>query len=199
MMKAYLIIALTCLLTSGVIGADEPDRTAYKLAETRLMAEWVGDADEQYNLATAYYRGELVPRDFKEAFNWFSKAADQGHVISQYKLGVMYDNGEGVPRNDVEAFKWYQKAAEQGNAFAQLHVGKKFAEGKGTPQNFAVAYVWFNLSAASGNEEAAANRNQYASMLSRDELADAQRLSMHLFEEIEQRKAELLVKEAGQH
>ena len=197
-MKSLFLVTLACLLFSGIAGADEQSKAAYELAETRLMAEWVGDVDEQYALATAYYKGEIVQQDYAEAFKWYGKAAGQGHMISQYRLGTMYDKGEGTRRNETEAFSWYEMAAEQGHASAQLSLGKRYAEGKGVPQNFAEAYVWFNLSAASGNEEAAAERDRYAGLLSRDGLAEAQRYSMQLFEEIKQRKAKLLVKTTGQ-
>ena len=193
-MERTILIALTCLLFNGVVSADEPSQAAYELAETRLLAEWAGLVDEQYALATAYYKGKLVPQDYAEAFRWYGKAADQGHVISQYKLGVMYDNGEGVPQNNDKAITWYRMAAEQGHVSAQYNLGNKYAKGKGVPQNNAEAYVWFNLSAASGHEDAAENRNKYASELSRDELAESQRRSAQLFEEIQQRQAELLKK-----
>ncbi len=68
-MERYIVIALTCLLFNGMVSADEPSRAAYELAETRLLAEWVGLVDEQYALATAYYKGERVPQDYAEALN----------------------------------------------------------------------------------------------------------------------------------
>ena len=194
-MKRTILIALTCLLFNGVVSADEPSQAAYELAETRLLAEWLGLVDEQYALASAYYKGELVPQDYAGAFKWYRKAADQGHVISQYKLGVMYDNGQGVPKNNDKAIAWYRKAAEQGHVSAQYNLGNKYAKGQGVPQNYAEAYVWFNLSAASGHEEAAENRNKYAGELSRDELAESQRRSVQLFEEIQQRKSRFFGKD----
>ncbi len=193
-MERFILIGLTCLLVNAAADADEPSSTAYELAETRLLAEWVGLVDEQYALATAYYKGEHVQRDYAEAFKWYHKAADQGHVISQYRLGVMYDNGEGVPKDNDKAITWYRKAAEQGHVSGQYKLGNKYARGKGVPQNYAEAYVWFNLSAASGHEEAAESRNRYASELSRDVLAESQRRSAQLFEEIQKRKAGLLKK-----
>lgn len=198
-MKRYLISVMASLLMGGAAAADEPSRAAYELAETRLMAEWVGDMDEQYALAAAYYKGEIVARDYREAFKWFGKAAEQGHAISQYRLGAMYDGGEGVPQSSAEAFRWYQKAAEQGHTSAQFSLAKKYADGEGVPQNFTLAYVWFNLAAASGIEAAVESRNQYAGMLSRDDLADAQSLSIKFFEEIEQRKSGLLARAANEY
>ena len=37
-----------------------------------------------------------LERDFGEAFNWFLKAAEQGHAAAQYNVGYLYQFGEGV-------------------------------------------------------------------------------------------------------
>ena len=132
---------------------------------------------------------ELSPR-----VQELTEKEEQGGASAQYNLGVMYDNGEGVPKDNDKAITWYRKAAEQGHVSGQYKLGNKYARGKGVPQNYAEAYVWFNLSAASGHEEATESRNRYASELSRDVLAESQRRSAQLFEEIQKRKAGLLKK-----
>jgi TPR repeat protein len=43
-----------------------------------------------------YKNGEGVPQDFKQAIQWYTKAAEQGDVDAQYNLALMYKNGEGV-------------------------------------------------------------------------------------------------------
>lgn len=198
-MKRYILIALICFMANGAVSSDESSSAAYELAETKLLAEWVGLADEQYSLASAYYKGELEQQDYMEAFKWYHKAADQGHIISQYKLGVMYDNGEGVPKSYASAVTWYRKAAEQGHVSAQYQLGNHNAKGTGIPQNYAEAYVWFNLAAASGHEEAVENRDTYANELSREKLSESQQRSVRLFEEIQQRKVERMEEATRQH
>ncbi len=189
-MYRYTLIAVFCLLVTGSISADGQSMTAYELAETRLLAEWVGLADEQHTLATVYYKGDGVTQDYAEALRWYRKAAEQGHADSQYQLAVMYDKGEGEPRDYAEAVKWYRHLADQGLVSAQYHLGTKYAEGLGVPQNYAEAYVWFSLSAASGYKEAIDKRDTYAAKLSREEISVAQQRAASLFEEIQQRKTE---------
>ena len=189
MIKPILITVL-CLSAGLPVFADKSHMTARELAETRLMAEWVGEAEKQFALGNAYYQGDGVPQNFAEAVKWYRKAAEQEHTNSQYMLGLMYDRGEGMPTVYVEAVAWYRKAAEKGHTKAQLELGKKYAEGKGVPQNFAEAYVWCNLAAASGLEAAIEERDSLASKLSKEEISEAQRRSMQLFESFSQGEPE---------
>ena len=76
-----------------------------------------------------YALGQGVPQDYKMAFKWYTKAAEQGYTKSQFNLGVMYRDGVGVPQDYKMAVKWYTKAAEQGNARAQLELGVMYALG----------------------------------------------------------------------
>ena len=66
-----------------------------------------------------YANGVGVEQDYGLAFDWFTKAAEQGHAEAQYNLGVMYANGDHVVQEDVQAVKWFSMAAEQGDIEAQ--------------------------------------------------------------------------------
>ena len=48
----------------------------------RLLAEQ-GFAEAQFTLARNYAAGKGVPQDDAEAVMWFSRAAEQGHVMTQ--------------------------------------------------------------------------------------------------------------------
>jgi TPR repeat protein len=66
-----------------------------------------------------YAEGKGVPKDMKEAFNWWSKAANQGNAAAQNNLGILYAQGSVVPKDMKEAASWWTKAANQGNAAAK--------------------------------------------------------------------------------
>jgi FOG: TPR repeat, SEL1 subfamily len=87
----------------------------------RKSAE-LGYDEAEYNLGVAYYQGEIVLQDYKQAAYWFEKSAQQGDVKAQYNLGLLYEQGNGVPRNYQKALFWYQKSAEQGDADAQYNL-----------------------------------------------------------------------------
>ena len=103
--------------------------------------------------------------------------AEAGEAIAQYNLGVMYANGEGVPEDDAEAVRWYRLSAEQGDANAQNNLGFMYDNGEGVPEDNVLAYMWFNLAAAQGNEDAQRNKDRAERQMTREQIAEAQRLS----------------------
>ena len=77
---------------------------------------------EQYNLGVMSFYGFGVPKDYEQAFKWFTKAAEQGYSYAQGSLGVMYENGIGCIKDYEQAVKWYTKSAVQGHSVAQSYL-----------------------------------------------------------------------------
>ena len=73
-----------------------------------------GDADAQYNLGVAYYKGERVIKNHTKAFELFKKAAEQGHASSQYNLGVAYKNGREVIKSYSNSYVYFLTAQALG-------------------------------------------------------------------------------------
>ena len=123
--------------------------------------------------------------DYAEAVKCYRLAADQGDAKAYLNLGAMYYQGTGVPQDYAEAAKWFRLGADTGEAGAQGLLGAMYSEGKGVPQDYVLAYVWYNLAAAHGSanidvktRDLATNfRDIAASRLTREQLAEAQRLS----------------------
>ena len=67
------------------------------------------------NLGVMYRNGQGATHDYKKAFEWYTKSAEQGYAIGQCNLGVMYEKGHGVTKDHKKAIDWYTKAAEQGH------------------------------------------------------------------------------------
>jgi TPR repeat protein len=113
-----------------------------------------GDARAQYLRGLMCQCGDGVPRDYKEAINWYTKAAEQGYASAQSVLGEMYSIGsdlyEGVPQDYNGAAKWYTKAAEQGYASAQSSLGEMYYNGYGVPQDSNEAIKWCTKAAEQG-------------------------------------------------
>jgi hypothetical protein len=119
----------------------------------RIQAEQ-GDAKAQSDLATMYYHGKGVPRDYREAVSWWRKAADQGNVKAQYGLGVMYFRGDGVAQDYTEAVDWFRKAANQGDARAQDSLGYVYYQGTGVSQDYTESVAWYRKAADQGDAQA---------------------------------------------
>jgi TPR repeat protein len=66
-----------------------------------------------------YSEGLGVNQDYKQAMNWYKKAAEQGSMLAQYDLGLMYGKGQGTPQNYKYAYVWSCLAAAQGDESAK--------------------------------------------------------------------------------
>ena len=161
---------------------------AGKLEELTIRANQ-GDSIAQFYLASKYHFGQGVPQDYKQAVNWYTKAAEQGEAQSQHNLGFIYNNGqEGVPQDYKQAVKWLTKAAENGFANAQYHLALNYYKGQGVPQDYKQAYNWFSLAAANGEEDAVKARDIAQSKLTPNVLAEAQKETKSIFDKIEASK-----------
>ena len=114
-----------------------------------------GDVTAQIELGHMYLNGEKdVTPDFKEAFKWYRKAAEQEDAEGQYCLGYMYQCVDGwwqPSRREIdydEAMKWYLKAADQGYAPSQLFLGWMYKNGDGVPKGNKEAFNWIRKAAA---------------------------------------------------
>ncbi|MEG0619395.1 MAG: tetratricopeptide repeat protein [Bacilli bacterium] len=110
-----------------------------------------GFPEAQYNLGIMYENGEYVELDYKKAYFWYLKAANQGDVKSQYAVGTLFDYGDGVKQDYNQAVNWYEIAATNGCANAQYAVGFAFEKGEGRKKNFSEAIKWYKKSAQQGD------------------------------------------------
>jgi TPR repeat protein len=143
------------------------------LVALMLMLSLSAHADDILDAIFAYYDG-----DFSKALVLYEKFALQGDVDAQSQMGYMYSRGKGVTVNESEANRWYRMAAENGDRYSQLEVGLNYYEGKIIPQNFVFAHMWLNLSAAQGFEFAERARDEVQRKMSRQEIAEAQKLAV---------------------
>jgi len=118
-----------------------------------LRTATAGDADAQHDLANLYQRGEVdvLHADPVKAIEWWTKAAEQGHVESQMILGAAYYEGRLVLQNYDQSLHWYMKAAEAGHAPAQVRLGLSYRFGQGVAVDLEASIGWFLESAMQGN------------------------------------------------
>jgi TPR repeat protein len=148
-----------------------------------------GDADAQVGLAIMYVNGHGVPQDYAEAMRWLRKSADQGNADGEFYLGLVYAKGQGVTQDYAEANKWFRKSANQGNLDAQSILGFNYAAGRGVSQNSVEALKWLILAASQTaasqsnpnagalRDAAAHNRDIFATKMSANQIAEAQKLA----------------------
>jgi len=123
-------------------------------AGSNALAETV---EQCYEKGKEYYDQD----NFKEAYTWFFKAAEQGYTKAQNWVGIMYEHGRGVEKDSVEAFRWYHKAAEQGDVHVQTILAQQYRWGKGVEQDYAEAVKWYRKAAEQGD---ASSQNNLGTM-----------------------------------
>ena len=94
----------------------------------------------------------------------------------------MYREGLGIPQDKTEAMTWYLDAARQKHVAAQLRLGSIYHNGYGVPRDDIKAYAWYGIAAAGGVKSAQRLRDEIQSQLIREELQQARKLSMELWE-----------------
>ena len=112
------------------------------------------DREAQYLLGYCYYSGDSVEQDYKQAIEWFTKAANQNHPDAQYLLGYCFFKGLGVEKNLEQVVEWFTKAAEQGDTSAQNQLGYCYLLGEGVEKNYEHAVKWFTKAAEQNHPDA---------------------------------------------
>lgn len=142
-MKFLTFTSLLCFSFCFLpLNAQEVD-----FSSTQEQAE-LGDAEAQYRLGLFYDNAVEVEQDLIAAVNWYSLAAQQGHISAQFNLAQMYRFGDGVPRNIEQTIYWFSQAAEAGNdPQAQYVLGDIYRYGEGVEVNHNEAFRWYILAA----------------------------------------------------
>lgn len=130
-------------------------------AEKRIIQKFEkaaieGNAEAQFNLGSQYdsnlHKGYV--KDDKKAFEWYKKAADQGHIMAMVNVAACLARGQGVERDMAKAMKYRISAAEKGAAVAQYCLGKEYESGEFIRQDLLKAAEFYQLAAAQGHEKA---------------------------------------------
>jgi TPR repeat protein len=83
--------------------------TTYPLLTLEIAAN-AGSPEAQFNLANAYYRGDVVNQDYNAAKKWYLVAAEQGLPMAQWALSIYYSPTAGIQKNETVAEDWRRKA-----------------------------------------------------------------------------------------
>lgn len=98
-----------------------------------------GDADAQFMLGLrSLYNDQQF--NLKDAFNYFYKAAVQGHADAQFQLAGMYFNGSYIKQDMEQAVYWYEKSAAQNQPGAQFFYGLMYRNGEGVDRDYKKAW-----------------------------------------------------------
>jgi TPR repeat protein len=114
--------------------------------------------------------------DYPTAIGILKTIAEQGNPGAQATLALVYDMGHGVAQDSAEAVKWYRLAAAQGEKSALYNLAGMYDAGQGVAQDNVRAYMWYDLSVTAGNASAAADRDELAKKMSKQQIAEAKKM-----------------------
>ena len=138
------------------IGKGVPSnmRKAVKYYKKSVYNDNAPCPNSQYKLASLYFDGKGVRKNYHKAVQLFLKAAEQGYPEAQYRVAECYADGIGTSRNTDKASYWYIRAAANGHDMALYKAGEFFEYGIGTDADNITAIAYYRRAVAKGVKEA---------------------------------------------
>ena len=142
------------------------------------------DIEAQYNIAWMYYRGDSPFQvDYKKAYEYWSKAANNNHARAANMLGLMYEDGKGVAKNSTKAVVCYTHSASLKDFDGSINLARKYWNGEGIVQDYTVAYALNVVAAPQDSARSYYTINSRSTLekwLTPKELEDAKKLAKEL-------------------
>jgi len=102
------------------------------------------------NLGLLFEGGEYVQRDYRQAFHWFTEAADKNNPEGLLQLGGCHYYGLGTTPDLAKAGECYRRAADLTNYVAMKSLGYFLMNGLGVNKDTDAAKRWFTRAAKEG-------------------------------------------------
>ena len=153
----------TEIIWQGYIGAEADVMKSYQATLIDQLFDKMGQD---------YAEHTPVRRDRITSFS--QTLQDSKYTILSQKSR---EENEGVFAYSPELTADWHKSAEQGSAIAQQRMGLLYSTGQGVMKDDVIAYMWCNLAAAQGNEEARAIKIRLTNRMTKEQIAEAQKLS----------------------
>jgi hypothetical protein len=85
---------------------SSPDTyTTMSFKDVRKLAG-SGSVGAEYALGMRYANGDGTKQDYREAKQWFLRAAERGHIRAQAKVAACFWAGRGGPQDYNKAYFW---------------------------------------------------------------------------------------------
>eukprot|EP00287_Rhodomonas_sp_CCMP768_P015643 CAMPEP_0196757584 /NCGR_PEP_ID=MMETSP1091-20130531/103740_1 /TAXON_ID=302021 /ORGANISM="Rhodomonas sp., Strain CCMP768" /LENGTH=673 /DNA_ID=CAMNT_0042106367 /DNA_START=36 /DNA_END=2055 /DNA_ORIENTATION=+ len=127
-----------------------------EIEKLRKKAE-AGDAVAQNQMGDLHWDGlHGVEKNQETAFEWFSKAAEQGNADAEYSMGFAFLSGQGAGRDLEQGRTMLHRAAEKGHAKSMRQLAQVHFSGMGVPQSTAKAVELWSQAASAGDVDSIA-------------------------------------------
>ena len=158
----WVTIVVTFVFAAGA-ATDSTQLAAFWVITGALIVWWLEGRRQK--------RNELQQRTRRQVEAGAEAAdSDISPIVARGSLGLT-----DVSKAHIDSLR---KAADQGHADAQYNLGSMYSNGQGVPQDYVEAHKWHNLAAsrasAEDQKEYAENRDLLASLMTPQQIADAQ-------------------------
>lgn len=110
-------------------------------------SQWILGNCRTYGLMNSYV-------DRLEGFEWYLKAAENGHPTAQNNVAVAYQDGVIVEQDYDKAVEWFEKSVAQEDQYALTNYGLALINGGGIRRNVNRGFEMLNKAAELGNTDA---------------------------------------------
>jgi serine/threonine protein kinase/TPR repeat protein len=151
--------------TPGTTSATPPAAPRVTCASLINASDWTaalplcttaaeaGEVVAMRHLAGMYDRGDGVPADPAQAFNWYRRASPND-AESKFQLSRMYEIGRGTPRDARANVSTLREAAAMGHLQAILTLATRLENGAGMGRDYNESALWYTKAATAGSTQA---------------------------------------------
>ena len=157
-MKRVLLLILLSFVSFIHINAQDLSASAVKIFKETLKNAQEGDSNAQVSAGYYYEEGIGTTIDYKEAYYWYKKAAEQNHPYGIGNLGCLYKYGKYVKQDLPKAIALLKEGGEKGDPDAYFELGDCYERGIGVPQSYEKAYTYYKKAPYYGKAIDAASR-----------------------------------------
>jgi TPR repeat protein len=144
--------ALGMLYELGEYGLEKNARESLNLY---MKSAKGNNAFSQYKVGDAYVEGNLLSKDVDKAFEYWSKAAENGNIQAMRRLRVFYLDGiDHIKPNMELASHWTKKAAMLDDCESQRDLGGDYLLGACGEVDYEQAAFWSRKAAEKGDAQA---------------------------------------------
>jgi TPR repeat protein len=113
-----------------------------------LHAQYITGYAQQYGWEYSGFK--YINQNIEYANNWYTIAANRGHIEAQYHLGINYIVAKDLEKGNY----WLAKAAEQGYVEAQYRLGVNCIRGIGVAKDLEKGIFWLTKAAEKSHHDA---------------------------------------------
>lgn len=104
----------------------------------------------QREIGLAYYNGTGTVQNWKNAFHYFERGAEDGDPDALCYVGIFYENGQIIEQDFTKALNYYRESQRAGSLIGSAYLGHAYQKGIGTKNLYNLAIKCYKPSADAG-------------------------------------------------